>query len=162
VYGQAADRVLAICYGNPSRLDDGLGPALAELLEQRAVPGVSVEAAYQLTVEDAATIAEYDAVLFADASVSGPEPFSFSRVTPGAQAELGFTSHSLEPPALMALARDLFGSNSDGYVLGIRGYEFDDFGESLSGQAERNLAAAAQFIVIVLENRTLGESAGPA
>ncbi|MFN2115997.1 MAG: hydrogenase maturation protease [Anaerolineae bacterium] len=153
------DRILAIGYGNPGRLDDGLGPALAEILEHRAVPGVTVEAAYQLSVEDAAAIAEHDAVVFLDASVAGPEPFYFTRVEPGDGVELGFTTHSVEPAALLALARDLFASTAEGFVLGVRGYEFNDFGEDISQRAASNLAAAAQFITTALESRSLGESA---
>jgi DNA-binding response OmpR family regulator len=47
-----ANRVLVIGYGNPGRLDDGLGPALAETLQRLDLPGVTVDADYQLTAED--------------------------------------------------------------------------------------------------------------
>ena len=35
---------------------------------------------------------------------------------------------------------------TDAYVLGIRGYAFNEFGERLSEQAANNLDAAIQFI----------------
>jgi len=143
-------RVLVIGYGNPGRLDDGLGPALAALLEERALPGVTVEADYQLTVEDAAQIARHDVVVFADASVSGPEPFSFRPLAQDDHLALGFTTHSLQPASAMALARELFASEAQGYILAIRGYEFGDFGEQLSAKAERNLAAAFRFLADAL------------
>lgn len=149
-------RVLTIGYGNPGRLDDGLGPAMAEMLEALALPGVTVDADYQLTVEDAAAVAQHDAVVFMDAAVTGPEPFSFQRVVPDDRSAVTWSSHSLEPAMLMALARDLFGAGAEGFVLAVRGYEFDDFGERLCDRARDNLAAALQFLVPVLRDRRLG------
>jgi hypothetical protein len=55
----------------------------------------------------------------------------------------------------MALAQDLFDAQASGYAMGIRGYEFDGFGEQLSVGAELNLALAAQFLVPVLRDRAL-------
>lgn len=151
------DRILVIGYGNPGRLDDGLGPAAAQIVERQALAGVTVESAYQLSVEDAATIAEHDAAVFVDAAIEGPAPFHFKRVT--SVPALGFSSHSLEPAALLALARDLFDSDSPGYTIGIRGYEFDDFGEQLTPQAEANLAAAVQFLIGILQQGALKDFA---
>jgi hydrogenase maturation protease len=133
-----------IGYGNPGRLDDGLGPAFAGAVEGMRQEGVTVDANYQLAVEDAAAIAEHDAVLFADAAVEGPEPFFLRRVKP--VRALSFSSHSLEPPAVLALAREMFGATTRGYALGIRGYEFNEFGENLSKQARANLAAALEAL----------------
>lgn len=139
-------RVLVIGYGNPGRLDDGLGPALAAALERMDLPGVTVEADYQLTVEDGAQAAEHDVVIFADAALRGSEPFFFRRLAVDEEAELGFSTHSVEPAAVLTLAWRLFGARTEGYVLGIRGYAFDRFGEELSERARDNLAAATAFL----------------
>jgi hydrogenase maturation protease len=147
------DRILVIGYGNPARRDDGLGPATAEILERQSLTNVTVMASYQLSVEDAAAIAEHDAVVFVDAAAEGPEPFFFRRVS--YIPALSFSSHSLEPSSVLALARDLFDADRAGFAMGIRGYEFDGFGEHLSTQAEANLAAAVQFLVPVLRDRSL-------
>ncbi|NQT88497.1 hydrogenase maturation protease [bacterium] len=144
---EVAARVLLIGFGNPGRLDDGLGPALAEAIQQRNLPGATVEADYQLTVEDAADVAKYDIVLFADADVGGPEPFWMKRIEGGPDATLGFSSHSVEPKAVLAMARELFGAQPEAYLLGIRGYEFNEFGERLSPQARANLAEAVAHVV---------------
>ncbi len=137
--------ILVLGYGNPGRLDDGLGPALAEAVAALNIAGVDAESDYQLTVEDAAEIARHETVVFADAAAEGPEPFSFEPVEPvGAP---GFTTHSASPGELMALAGALFGSTARGYILGIRGYEFGAFGERLSSGARANLAAALAFLV---------------
>ena len=150
-------RVLLLCYGNPGRLDDGLGPAFGDVLERESLPGVTVDVDYQLTVEDAALAAEHDAVVFVDAAVRGREPFFFRPVEP--VPGLGFSSHGAEPEAILALAEQLTGRVPEGYALGIRGYQFNEFGESLSPGALDNLAAALQFLLPVLKNRAFREAA---
>lgn len=150
--------VLLIGYGNPGRLDDGLGPALAEAVAEKQLAGVTVDSDYQLVVEDAATAAQYDVVVFADAAVKGPEPFSFTRIEPQG-AELSFSSHSCEPGAVLAMARDMFHGKPRGYALGIRGYEFNEFGERLSPKARENLEAAENFIEGVVRNELYEDAA---
>ncbi len=137
--------ILLLCYGNPARLDDGLGPAFGAAVEQLALPGLAVETDYQLAVEDAAMAAGHDTVVFVDAAVAGEEPFFIKPVRP--QAALSFSSHRLEPEYVLALAQDLFGRAPKGYALGIRGYAFNDFGERISPAAQVNLEAALQFFV---------------
>ncbi len=152
-------KVLVIGYGNPGRRDDGLGPALAAALEELNLPGVTVDSDYQLSVEDAANVAEHDVVVFADADTNGPAPFSFQRIEP--RASISFSTHSVTPEAVLGLAAELFNSPTPGYVLGIRGYEFNEFGERLSEQARANLAAALEFIKPVICNRTFERHASP-
>ncbi len=149
--------VLVLCYGNPSRLDDAIGAVFARALEQSVPDGVTVETDYQLSVEHALKIADHEIVIFVDAAVSGPEPFAFRRVHPKFGAS--FTTHSIEPESLMGLARELFDAKAQGYTLGIRGYEFDDFGESLSPSARANLDAAVGFVLELLGSRRFEESA---
>ncbi len=134
--------ILVIGYGNPGRLDDGLGPAFARCVQELALPGVSVDADYQLAVEDAAEIAAHDAVLFADASVSGEEPFALLPVKAERSSGVGFSSHSLSAETVLGLADALFGARPRAFQLAIRGYVFDGFGEGLSSRAASNLDAA--------------------
>lgn len=149
---QGEGKVLVIGYGNPGRLDDGLGPAFADAVERLGIPGVVADSDYQLVVEDASDVATYDVVIFADAAVTGPEPFFFKTVEP--KDALSFSSHSVEPEALLALAHGAFGGKTRGYALGIRGYLFNEFGEALSKDAQRNLAAALSAMVPVLKTRS--------
>lgn len=135
--------ILVIGYGNPGRLDDGLGPAFADAIQELGIPGVTVESDYQLTVEDAALLARHDMVVFVDASVSGAEPFAWTPA--GDKDESSFSTHSVQPGSLVALARTLFNSRPEAYVLAIRGYEFNDFGERLSPKARANLENAVSF-----------------
>ncbi len=143
--------VLVIGFGNPGRQDDGLGPACAEALTQRQLPGLTVDADYQLNVEDAAEVARHAAVVFIDAACQGPEPFSFDRVQAG--ETISFSTHSVAPDGLIGLARELFNAETPAYLLGIRGYAFNEFGEGLTERAQANLAAALEFIEPVIRQR---------
>jgi len=150
----AAASVLVIGYGNPGRRDDGLGPAFAEALADLALPGVRVEADYQLGVQDAADAASCERLLFVDADTQGPAPFWVKRLAP-AEASLSFSSHSVAPEAVLALARDLFGAAPETWLMGIRGYEFNEFGEGLSDRATANLAAALAWAKDALTTRAI-------
>ena len=135
--------VLLLCYGNPGRLDDGLGAEFAARLQNSLPENVTLEVDYLLTVEHATNIAENAVVIFVDAALTGPEPFSFRKIEP--RPIQAFSTHIVEPGNLLQLAEELFSARTEGYCLGIRGYEFDDFGEDLSPGAEKNLMAAVAF-----------------
>jgi len=148
--------ILLIGYGNPGRRDDGLGPALADAVQRHDLPGLTIDIDYQLSVEHAELIARHDVVIFADAAAAGPEPFAFQPLEPA--TEVGFTTHSLQPAAVLGLARYLFGARTKGYVLAVRGHRFNEFAESLSTEARANLAAAVQFIEQVIRNGRFDEA----
>ena len=99
-------KILLIGFGNPARADDGLGPALAEEIESKNIPDVTVEADYQLTIEDSAQVAEHDIVIFADASANAAEPFSFEPLT--AKESRKFFNHSVEPARYYGSCRKSF------------------------------------------------------
>jgi len=136
--------VLLIGYGNPGRLDDGLGPALAAAASGMKLPGLTVDSDYQLTVEDAEAAARHDVVIFADAADAGPEPFVFRELTK--TEDCSFSTHSVKPEEVLGLARRLFKARTRAYVLAIRGYEFNEFDERLSEGARENLAKAQRFL----------------
>lgn len=141
---QSGRRVLILCYGNPGRLDDGLGAAFGREFEKFRPQGIDIEIDYQLNVEDAMTVSEYDSVVFVDACINGQDPFQFSRLEP--KPAVSYTSHSVEPEHLLSLAEEMFGSKAEAYALGIRGYDFNSFGEELSPGALRNLDLAVDFM----------------
>jgi len=142
---ERAGKNLLIGYGNPGRQDDGLGPALAAKVEEKRPSGWVVEIDYQLVVEHALDIVGYETIIFADASVNGETPFIYREVHPEPLED--FTGHGLSPEAVMYLAKTLFHCNAQGFVLGMRGYEFDKFEERLSDAARNNLEAAHRFIL---------------
>ena len=146
---------LVLGWGNPGRGDDGLGPAFVQAIGELEIPGVAVDSDYQLQVEDAAEVARYQRVLFVDADRRKGQPFWLGRLQP--DGELAFSTHSVSPAAILRLANDLFGANPDAWILGIRGYRFDEFSESLSGRARRNLELALRYVQVALQNGTLEE-----
>ena len=146
--------MLVIGYGNPGRLDDGLGPAFAERIEALGLPGVAVESNYQLNIEDAELVSRHETVVFADASVDAAEPFGFHALQ-RKDPQVGFSSHSISAESLLGLAGELFSATPQAYALAIRGHEFDAFGERLSDRAAANLAAAVAFF------RRWAEAAAP-
>ncbi len=141
---------LLIGYGNPGRGDDGLGPALVERLESAGVEGLELMSDYQLTVDLAYDIASFETVVFADAAASGEAPYTFRSIAPG--APLRFTSHSQSAEGVLYLAETLFGAHVCGFQLGVRGYRFDEFNESLSPGALSNLEASVDFVLEHLLN----------
>ena len=143
-----ADSVLVIGVGNPAREDDGIGPWIAERLEAAGCEAgrrqVTIEADYQLTVEDAAAVAEHDVVIFVDASVDGREPFSLDPVGP-VRSE-SFSTHSVTPEAVLGLAHELFAAHTKGYVLAVRAYSFEMFTEQMTVGARANAERAVEYL----------------
>jgi len=150
-------RILVYGYGNPGRLDDGLGPAFADGIAARGLGNVRCETAYQLQIEDAALVAGHDVVVFADADLAGAGPFELRVIGPRHTVE--FSTHSVAPEAILGLAREHFGVEPVGFLLGIRGYEFGDYGEGLSPAARANLAAAVDAMERWLREGSFTEQA---
>ncbi len=135
---------MVIGYGNPGRLDDGLGPAFAESLRELDLPGVTVESNYQLNIEDAELVSRFDEVIFVDASVSAAAPFEVNALKASAPM-VGFSSHSVSAESVLGLAKELFGAEPSASALAIRGRSFDGFGERLSSEARSNLARSLDY-----------------
>ncbi len=140
-------RILILGYGNPCRQDDGLGPAVVTEIERLGLPGVVTQDNYQLVIEDAADVAEADAVWFVDAARTGAEPFEIQRLEPA--RDIAFSSHEVRPEVILALAQHYCGRAPEAWLLGIRGYEFA-FIEELTGGARENLRKAVAALAAEL------------
>ena len=139
-------RILLHAYGNPGRRDDGLGNAFIEMchpwLSSEYEHHITSESSFQLNVEDAYTMSEYDIVVFVDATKEEIENFTFTKVQPESQSS--FTTHAMLPSGVLYLCNDLYGKQPETYLLQIRGYEWEML-EGLSEQAEKNLWSAFHF-----------------
>ncbi|WP_135078899.1 hydrogenase maturation protease [Terasakiella sp. SH-1] len=142
-------KTLIIGYGNPGRQDDGLGPALAQYIEDLKLPNISVDIDYQLNIEHAHDLMGYERVIFVDAALKGPEPYDFQPLNAGNPTS--FTSHSVSPQAILRLAKDLFQIEIKAFTLAIRGYEFEIIEEELSPKAAENLKEAQSFLLSYLK-----------
>jgi hydrogenase maturation protease len=141
--------VLVFTYGNPSRGDDALGPALYEQLDQRQRTGehfadVEFLTDFQLQVEHALDLRARHWVLFVDASQTAQPPFEFYRLSPA--REVAHTTHAMSPAAVLAVYQQVFAiAPPPAFMLSIRGYQYG-LGQPLSTQARRHLDEALTFV----------------
>lgn len=137
---------LIIGYGNPLRGDDGLGPRAADLLGGMVL--------HQLNPELAEPISRAGLVIFIDAAETGrPGEWTCVEVRPAPSAERLFTHH-LDPGALLAAARALYGRAPRALLFTMAGESFD-LGEELSPA----VAAALPELVKAIKAATAGRSA---
>jgi hydrogenase maturation protease len=140
-------KILLYGYGNPGRKDDGLGPAVIELVEkwiiQEKLKNISVDSNYQLNIEDAYTIRDYDIVIFIDASIEDIDDYIITRVEPS--EKVNYTMHSVSPSFVMHLCKKIYHYTPETFLLHIKGYAFE-LKEGFTDQAEENLHKAVAFI----------------
>jgi hydrogenase maturation protease len=144
--------VLVFTWGNPSRGDDALGPAIYERLQEiqsaGRLPGVDLLTDFQLQIEHALDLRERDRVLFVDASVGVAAPLRFSLLQ--SEPEVSFTTHAMSPGAILSVFAQVEQQPPPpSFLLSIRGYEFG-LGQPLSVEANRHLDAACGFILSLL------------
>ena len=133
-------RTLILAWGNPGRLDDGLGPAFANIASDWALPDVTIDAQYQLQVEDAAMVSQAERVVFVD-SYQGILPGGFQWTPCNPSKEFEFTSHVLAPSAVMFLCQDLYGKTPAAELLLIQGDNWE-LSTGMSSAAQRRLDEA--------------------
>jgi len=144
-----ANPQLIFTWGNPSRGDDALGPALYELLQNDNLTGVDLLTDFQLQIEHAVDLVNRSRVLFVDASTSAISPFGFSRLQP--QQDASYTTHAMSPQALLSVYQQVYGSPPPpAWLLSIRGYAFG-LGLPLSAAAKQNLLAAYNHVQLLLD-----------
>lgn len=141
--------VLVFTWGNPSRGDDALGPALHDLIEaeQRRGGGfghVDVLTDFQLQVEHVLDLHRRRWIVFVDAAVDVMPPYDFYRLQ--ATDDVAYTSHALGPAALLAVYQQVYAQPAPpAFMLAVRGNDFD-LGRSLSSDARRHLDEAFAFL----------------
>lgn len=140
-------KILIFGYGNPGRQDDGLGVAIAERIEgwarQVSKTNIEVDSNYQLNIEDASNISEYDIIYFIDASKEDIDSFIIEEVSPSAKEE--FTTHSASPGYILDLCHKIYRKYPQVYLLHVKGYEWE-FMEEMTEKAKNNLEKASQFL----------------
>lgn len=145
----AVKPVLVFAWGNPSRGDDALGPALYDLIEARQKRGAGFDHVdcltdFQLQVEHALDLDRREWILFADASLDAPPPYAFYRLQPA--GEVTFTTHAMSPASVLAVYEQVYARPAPpAFMLSMRGYEFG-LGQGLSIAARRHLDEAFTFV----------------
>ena len=146
--------ILIFAYGNPSRGDDALGPAMFELLEKNKQQNselarfdwarVELLTDYQLQIEHAVDLEQRECVLFIDASISASAPYEFYRLQ--AERDSSYTTHAMSPVAVLDVYQQINQRDPPpSYMLTIRGYEFG-LGQVITEQANINLQQGYEFI----------------
>lgn len=127
-------------WGNPSRGDDALGPLFIDHIESLQLPGVECLTDFQLQVEHALDLEGRRRILFVDASLDAPTPFSVKLLEPARDAS--FTTHAMTPEAVMHVYVELHDEAPPPCtLLAIRGERFE-LGEEVSSAAASHLDAA--------------------
>jgi len=135
--------ILIFGWGNPSRGDDALGPLFVERIEALNLPGVECLTDFQLQVEHALDLHGRQRILFVDASVDAPAPFSAERIE--AEKDDSFTTHAMTPQSVLQVYRDLEDDDAaPTWLLAIRAETFE-LGEPPTATALANLDAAVEW-----------------
>lgn len=134
---------IIIGIGNCGRSDDGLGWALAEHLEESGRFRGDVQLRYQLQVEDAELISNYDQVVFIDAYAAPIENgYRMEKVV--ASDDFSFSTHEVAPEAIMYLCENLYSKSPRASIMLIGGKTWD-MKIGLSPYAMTNLEKAQSY-----------------
>ena len=142
--------ILLIGYGNPTRMDDGVGWYVADKIEEKLSDLVEVIKADQLAVEMVEDIKDRDLVIFVDAHVSDEDDWIRSEeIKPDSRP--GLIAHIIKPSNLLAICESLYHKHPKAYLYSVKGVDFD-FGESLSIQTQSSADETIQKIIHLVSN----------
>lgn len=145
------DKILIIGIGNCGREDDGLGWAFLDKIKTFLPNFFDIEYRYQLQVEDASLITQYDKVFFVDAYKKKTENGFF--IKEGTPVEThSFTSHALAPETILFLAQSLFNKLPESNIIGISGENFE-LKIGLTKSANKNLINALDYFLNTIINQ---------
>ena len=144
--------ILIFGYGNPSRGDDALGPALIQRLERYPAARAAGRPApwdlltdFQPQPEHALDLVGRARVILVDADVSLAVPYRLEPISPDRDAS--YTTHAMSPGALLWVHTQIgYGPPPPCCLLRIRGYHFA-LGAPLSAGARDNLDRAEAFVL---------------
>lgn len=140
----ASRRLVVLACGNVSRGDDALGPLLLARIEALRLDWLTAVEDYQLNIEHALDLDGADLVLFIDAGMGTPTPFSFAEAAP--DTAIAHSTHALEPPAVLATFARITGrAPPAAFVLTIRGMSFE-LGTAPSSESTAHLESAWRFV----------------
>lgn len=144
------NNTLLIGIGNKGRGDDGLGWTFVDQFAGECKFDVVYR--YQLQVEDAELISHYTQVWFIDASyrdyVDGFNPEIVNEI-----GMVSYSSHKLEPSAVVSLCHQIFHCFPQSFVIAITGTCFD-LGTGITDTGRKNLNAALRYFESTVMNGT--------
>lgn len=153
-------RTLVIGYGNRDRADDGVAHVVINALRRRLghddLPddetglddlGRTIDSVFlfQLAPELIDILASYDWIVFVDAHVYDDVETVYCSPVLAESASLTF-SHHITPSIMLALIKAILNRNPSGYLVSIRGHDFD-FHRGLSEETECHVETAVDSIL---------------
>ena len=143
-------KTLVLGIGNSGRQDDGLGWSFLDFLKNEGLPDFDLEYRYQLQIEDAELISNYDRIIFVDATKEPTtDGFYLRACSKIALSEMN--SHSLQPETVVMLCSAIYEKEPECLILGIEGVQWE-LETGLSPEANRNLERAQEFFIAHLFN----------
>lgn len=139
-------KLLFFGIGNVGRQDDGLGIRLIEKLEANfETHEVEFECNYQLNIEDALRISEFETVIFVDATkeLNTLSPFAIRPLH--ATHEVAFSTHAMSLSSVLGLCEELYQKKPQAFLITIPGYSWE-IADQLSEQASENLEQTFQIV----------------
>ena len=152
-------RILIVGYGNPGRGDDAAGWRVAEILEKRWGDKVEVLILHQLDIVVAERIPQFDLVIFIDAEEQENPPGRSLATLEPSPGTSDFT-HTLEPGTLLTLAKTLYESEPEAYLITVYAKSFE-FGDPPSEETLRDIERAVAEIEQFLSLRMTVSSPSP-
>ena len=145
--------ILIYGYGNPGRQDDGLGVKLAEEIDNWAkennLDHIKTDINYQLNIEDAFLIKDFDLVIFADATIEEDvSDFKITEVIPSEKTE--FTMHAVSPAFILHLCQNLYKKYPETKLVHIKGYKWE-LKEGLTSSGQKNLNIAKPEVLKIIK-----------
>ena len=139
--------LVVVGFGNPLRMDDGLGPVAAKRLEAIVHDGdIRFLIRHQLGVELAEELRDADFAIFIDAHLGDiPGTLKEESVLPG-QTVSGSFSHHLSPGALLSLVQALYGRNPEATVYSVAAGSLEH-GEGFSPPVENALPVLIEKVL---------------
>jgi len=118
-----SDNIIVLGIGNNGRQDDGLGWMFLDFLEEQN-SDIDIEYRYQLQIEDADLISNYETVIFVDATKEETEEgFYLEPCHPS--EKYSFSTHALAPETVLYLSDKLYDHNPDASIFAIQGYDWE-------------------------------------
>lgn len=133
---------LVIGYGNTLRSDDGVGPAIAQIVADWQLPEIVARSVTQLTPELVLEMTEADLVIFVDAGLVAELAVQKLVLPDPSETSLG---HTCRPEYLLYLTQKLYQHLPSAYLILLPGVNFA-FGETFSREVKAAIPEALKII----------------
>lgn len=139
---KSGKKTIILGIGNNGRQDDGLGWSFLDILEGQH-SNIDLEYRYQLQIEDAELICNYEKVIFVDATKECTrDGFYLNPCHPS--EEYSFSTHALKPETILYLSNKLYDHKPQASIFGIQGYDWE-LKMGLSERGNKNLINASKY-----------------